>query len=399
MRKKDKWRLRKRILSAAAAALAAVMLSAAPCLAHSFPDVPEGAWYGQWLEKALESGLVRGYEDGSFRPDAGLSCGEFLAMICAQQEAAYKGGYSHWAAGHYAFATERGWITEGSLPVRLLSERITRRIMAQIIAGAAEAEGLTRLLPGQKGAGDEGVGDEGTRVRIPVYAYSDVGSADPNEYHISLCSSLGILNGYEDGSFRPEGVLRRCEALKAVTAFAELCERARVGSIIFSADTGEEGAGRQAEEDPLMKLLLETARSSRCARSGSTYTVSYEQPEIGPELYFEYHFLLYGSEAEDYAQLLWYDSEYETADYSESYDPSAHSVSRRLAGISSLEGRSFIIHLYAYSRSEGKGSCREIVMVWDDGSVSAELIVNSGGSRILSVPAQDVLDPREVFLW
>lgn len=50
---------------------------------RSFADVPSGAWYGAAVSTAQEAGLLTGYEDGTFRPNARLTH-EQLAVVIAR---------------------------------------------------------------------------------------------------------------------------------------------------------------------------------------------------------------------------------------------------------------------------------------------------------------------------
>lgn len=55
----------------------------------SFSDVADGAWYADAVNWAAENGIVNGYEDGTFRPDAPLTREQMAAFL--YNYAAYKG--------------------------------------------------------------------------------------------------------------------------------------------------------------------------------------------------------------------------------------------------------------------------------------------------------------------
>lgn len=46
-----------------------------------FPDVKPDQWFYSYVEKALEMGIVRGYPDGTFRPERTVNWAEMLKMI------------------------------------------------------------------------------------------------------------------------------------------------------------------------------------------------------------------------------------------------------------------------------------------------------------------------------
>lgn len=47
----------------------------------NFPDVPEGAWYEDYVKTALDAGIMVGYDDGNFHPDAALKRSEAAKLV------------------------------------------------------------------------------------------------------------------------------------------------------------------------------------------------------------------------------------------------------------------------------------------------------------------------------
>lgn len=47
----------------------------------TFPDVPKTEWYYTYVTDLATSGVLGGYEDGTFRPSEGVSLGQALKMI------------------------------------------------------------------------------------------------------------------------------------------------------------------------------------------------------------------------------------------------------------------------------------------------------------------------------
>lgn len=92
-----------------------------------FPDVTAGRWYAEAVAWAAETGLVRGYDDGTFRPNSPVSRQEFLLLLyrsvgaptvktASYLEAARSAGAADWAAEAVAWALRAGvWDGEGSL--------------------------------------------------------------------------------------------------------------------------------------------------------------------------------------------------------------------------------------------------------------------------------------------
>ena len=84
---------------------------------NPYSDVEGDKWYNNAISTLTNAGILTGYEDGSFRPDAPISRAEFAAMSARFSDAEYSGsnGFSdvsdsHWAAKYIALAQHLGWI-------------------------------------------------------------------------------------------------------------------------------------------------------------------------------------------------------------------------------------------------------------------------------------------------
>jgi len=48
----------------------------------TFPDVDYTKWYGNYIKKATEAGIMIGDDQGKFRPDDPLTRAEAAVIIC-----------------------------------------------------------------------------------------------------------------------------------------------------------------------------------------------------------------------------------------------------------------------------------------------------------------------------
>ena len=83
----------------------------------TFNDVAKECWAANYIGYMQQFGIVTGYEDGSFRPDAPVTRAEFAA-IASRFEKLTQGSASftdvpdtHWAVRYINFAATRGWVT------------------------------------------------------------------------------------------------------------------------------------------------------------------------------------------------------------------------------------------------------------------------------------------------
>ncbi|MCI8942873.1 MAG: Cna B-type domain-containing protein [Oscillospiraceae bacterium] len=85
---------------------------------NSFIDVEEGDWYNNAVSTCAKAGILTGYADGSFKPDASITRAEFAAVAARFLDDSYvddgKGDFSdtadHWAASYIRLAAKAGWI-------------------------------------------------------------------------------------------------------------------------------------------------------------------------------------------------------------------------------------------------------------------------------------------------
>ena len=86
--------------------------------ANSFSDVKEGDWYNNAVSTCAKAGILAGYEDGSFKPNANITRAEFAAIAARFLDDSRvddgKGDFSdtadHWAASYIRLAAKAGWI-------------------------------------------------------------------------------------------------------------------------------------------------------------------------------------------------------------------------------------------------------------------------------------------------
>src|SRR5690606_36226740 len=123
----------------------------------------------------------------------------------AEPDLGYTDAVPDWAAGHVAAAVARGLVTGYDDGTFRPNENITREQLAVMTARAL-------------GAGSAG----------PALTFADAGQVSPWAVSsVSRAVALGIVTGYEDNTFRPQGTATRAEA---ATMAARLVDRLAAGS-------------------------------------------------------------------------------------------------------------------------------------------------------------------------
>lgn len=187
----------------------------------------DGHWALPQVQRLLEAGIVSGYGDGSFRPEAPLSRAAFIKMLVQARglsprpgETGGLTGVDHWvsAQGYLGAALAAGILQAGEYPhTGFEPDRlITREEMAVLVTRALglEQRAQTRQIPVVGGA-----------ATIGARRFTDA-SQWTRPGHIAVAVEAGIITGYaEDGggyTYRPTRPATRAEAAVMVARLIDL---------------------------------------------------------------------------------------------------------------------------------------------------------------------------------
>lgn len=177
-----------------------------PALAAStFRDVPSGHWAYSYVSEAAEKGWVNGTDNGIFSPDKAVSGAEFVTMIVrayyaddiqpAQSSIWYEpyinaGNANYILDGaHWGGATLGAWANPAKrYQMAIILYNIIRQSDIPVDQSAVEA------------------------AKQQITDYSDMATTPDWRESVPTCYALGLLNGYEDGSFGGQNTMTRAEA-------------------------------------------------------------------------------------------------------------------------------------------------------------------------------------------
>ncbi|MGN0163430.1 MAG: S-layer homology domain-containing protein [Candidatus Ornithomonoglobus sp.] len=175
-----------------------------------FNDVPRQHWAYDSIMYLSELGAVGGYEDGSYRPDAAVTRGEWAKMLCATL-----GFQPVTGIRLYAELMRSGDLTadDWSAPYIIA--------MNSYFAYYRGSDGLDYYLP-DDGAARETVAASIVRALgytvskgdYPNLAgFSDAEDiSDTDKPYVDAAIADGIISGYDDGTIRPDAAVTRAEA-------------------------------------------------------------------------------------------------------------------------------------------------------------------------------------------
>ena len=171
-----------------------------PALAASFSDL-QGNWASSEIVKAVDTGFIKGYPDGTFAPGTGVTRAEFVSMVdSAFQVIAAQGPETFrdvlpgdWFSGSVQAAAKSGLVSgyPGNTfrPQQMVDRQQAACILAQVLN--LQGGGSLNFIDGRQISG----------------------WARPS---VSQLAAGGIVAGYPDGTFRPGKTITRAEAVAII---------------------------------------------------------------------------------------------------------------------------------------------------------------------------------------
>lgn len=218
---------------------------AVPASAAEFSDVGEDHWARADIEKAAELGIVSGYADGTFRPDAGVTNAQFAVMLSRAffpeevEQARDGSGAWYWAnlsALHELGVLQGTSMAEASDWESRAGRRISRYNMARMAANILELRGKT-AGDAEKAAAAGKIADYDYILSSEYAGYGDAVA--------SVCA-LGIISGYADGTFSGMVNMNRAQSCVVIGRLSR-CLGTAVPTLADGSEMTEENVRRLIE--------------------------------------------------------------------------------------------------------------------------------------------------------
>ena len=172
-----------------------------------FTDVPVSHWAYQAIGALKTSGIVNGVTETTFNPDGNVTRAEFTKMVAAlfdlkasTEESKFEDCTADdWFTPYVIAASEAGYVNGVDDTHFNPNDQITRQDVCTILGRALNLAETA----------DAGFSDA---AEIADYA----------DQYVKAFVALGIVNGYEDGTFRPEAPATRAEAAKIIYGIVQL---------------------------------------------------------------------------------------------------------------------------------------------------------------------------------
>ena len=203
----------KRIMSITLATL--ITAGSTGIYAANFKDIPKNYWAKQYIDRCEELGLLKGYDDGTFKPAISISNLQVLVTLSRTLElpkgeiekatkkykaALEKNKIPEWAMGDIAVAVEKGITSEKSLET--IFDKNGKETMGN-------REELSVLLINTMGL-QQAVKNKGEITKLP--GLIDAGQVTKSKMpFVLVLLEKGILRGDDNRNFNPKKNITRAE--------------------------------------------------------------------------------------------------------------------------------------------------------------------------------------------
>ena len=181
-------------------------------MALNFSDLTSDDWAYNSILNLVKKGIVSGDTIGTIRPDGNVTREEVAKMMVVARrfavsddtaiKAADSASVSDWAKGYFKTAMDKGIITGYTDGTVRGTGSVNRAEMATIIVRSINAsiDGFTSS------------------------SFTDITENDWYAKYVECAKTLGIVNGYQDGSFAGENLVTRREAFAMIERMVRLLE-------------------------------------------------------------------------------------------------------------------------------------------------------------------------------
>lgn len=176
-----------------------------------YVDVDNDFWAREAIEYLADTGILSGYEDGSFKPDNSITRGEFAKIMSTLPDVKYSPKLSAnfldvkddaWYSEAVYKAAELGIMSGDTEGYFKPDSPITREDAAAVIERGKMVWGKV-LTP--------------VREKVEFKDYTEI--SDYAKRSVEVLYMAGIVNGAADGSFNPKSEITRAEAAAMIYRF------------------------------------------------------------------------------------------------------------------------------------------------------------------------------------
>ncbi|WDV09397.1 S-layer homology domain-containing protein [Lysinibacillus irui] len=194
----------------------------------TFKDVPKSHWAYESIKQVAEKGLVAGYSDGTYKPSAQVTRAEFATFLSRVFDGKDRTpskftdvNSSHWANEAIQEGLAVGFIQASDFANNKFepNKAMTRGEMSRWLAN-----GLAHANPDYAKAIETMANSSLTLIPIPEFYKGGVNKKDLP--YIGVALGTGLLSGYKDFTFKPNGNTTRAEVATILIRFMDTMKKA-----------------------------------------------------------------------------------------------------------------------------------------------------------------------------
>ena len=165
-----------------------------------------GHWAENYISDMAGAGIVAGADDGNFYPEREVTRAEFAVMLSR-------------LTGLESDDTQTGFADDDQIP-SWAKGAVAAMADAGVINGKTDASGKIYFAPNDKLTRAEAAAMLEKLIDKPVMSSSSSGFSDEADIPswavqgVDILSGMGIISGYDDGTFKPQNNVKRAEAVK-----------------------------------------------------------------------------------------------------------------------------------------------------------------------------------------
>lgn len=175
----------------------------------AFTDVPEDHWAYTYINELSEKGVINGMGNGIYAPNDTLTKGQYMKLIMTASLPNFdfskvQKDFDHWADGYVKIAENYEVIEKGEINESNINEPISRIDVIRILSSC---DIVIRKFP-------QIVSEDLNDIFYDTNELNEM-----NKFMLMHAVGKGIINGYNDKSFRPNNNLTRAEVSKILSIY------------------------------------------------------------------------------------------------------------------------------------------------------------------------------------
>ena len=179
----------------------------------------EGHWAESIILKWMDAGKIKGYEDGSFKPNNNMTRAEFVTLLSSVE----KRGVVEYPEFPYTDVSESDWYYEAVKKLQALQVLApSEKFNPQSLITRQDVMTMVGRAFGYISMSDEAIKKFGDFEEISDYA---------KEY-VSALVEAECVSGYEDNTIRPKNNITRAECVKILDGFNLVKDPYSLGGIM-----------------------------------------------------------------------------------------------------------------------------------------------------------------------